>query len=49
MYSTCALPSCTNYNGGLAPEAARELIKDEIKRVIRTKLDEHPELRAEIK
>jgi len=33
----------------LALEAARELIKDEIKRVIRTKLDEHPELRKEIK
>jgi len=34
---------------GLALEAARELIKDEIKRVIRTKLDEHPELREDIK
>jgi len=33
----------------LAMEAARELIKDEIKRVIRNKLDEHPELRDEIK
>lgn len=33
----------------LAMEAARELIKDEIKRVIRSKLDEHPELRDEIK
>jgi hypothetical protein len=33
----------------LAMEAARELIKDEIKRVIRIKLDEHPELRDEIK
>ena len=33
----------------LAMEAARELIKDEVKRVIRVKLDEHPELRDEIK
>jgi hypothetical protein len=33
----------------LAMEAARELIKDEMKRVIRAKLDEHPELREEIK
>jgi hypothetical protein len=33
----------------LAMEAARELIKDEVKRVIRVKLDEHPELREEIK
>jgi len=30
-------------------EAARELIKDEIKRVIKSKLDEHPELREGIK
>ncbi|MBM4248133.1 MAG: hypothetical protein FJ149_01590 [Euryarchaeota archaeon] len=33
----------------LALEAARELIKDEIKRVIRAKLDENPALRNEIK
>jgi len=33
----------------LAMEAARELIKDEIKRVIRIKLDENPALRDEIK
>jgi hypothetical protein len=33
----------------LAMEAARELIKDEIKRVIRIKLDENPALREEIK
>jgi len=33
----------------LAMEAARELIKDEVKRVIRAKLEEHPELRDEIK
>ena len=34
---------------GLAMEAARELIKDEIKRVIRAKLEENPALRDEIK
>jgi hypothetical protein len=34
---------------GLALEAARELIKDEIKRVIRAKLEENPALRDEIK
>ncbi len=33
----------------LAMEAARELIKDEVKRVIRAKLEERPELREEIK
>jgi len=33
----------------LAMEAARELIKDEVKRVIRAKLDENPALRDEIK
>ncbi len=33
----------------LAMEAARDLIKDEIKRVIRAKLDENPALRDEIK
>ncbi len=34
---------------GLAMEAARDLIKDEIKRVIRAKLEENPALRDEIK
>jgi len=33
----------------LAMEAARDLIKDEIKRVIRAKLEDNPKLRDEIK